>query len=113
DKLAKTVRLKGGEVVACDTLVLATGATHAYFGHDEWEPVAPGLKTIEDATEIRRRFLLAFERAEKSSDAAEREALMTFVIVGAGPTGTELSGAIPMIARKALHPDFRTIDTRN
>jgi NADH dehydrogenase len=96
-----------------DYLIVASGSHHAYFGHDEWEPVAPGLKTIEDATEIRRRFLLAFERAEKSLDAAERESLLTFVIVGAGPTGTELSGAIPMIARKALHPDFRNIDTRS
>jgi NADH dehydrogenase len=99
--------------IAYDYLIVASGSHHAYFGHAEWEPMAPGLKTIEDATEIRRRFLLAFERAEKSTDSAEREALLTFVIVGAGPTGTELSGAIPMIARKALHPDFRNIDTRS
>ncbi|HZI99383.1 MAG TPA: NAD(P)/FAD-dependent oxidoreductase [Gemmatimonadaceae bacterium] len=95
-----------------DYLIVASGSHHAYFGHDDWEPFAPGLKTVEDATEIRRRFLLAFERAEKSPDEAERESYLTFVIVGAGPTGTELSGALPMIARRALHPDFRNIDTR-
>lgn len=95
-----------------DYLIVAGGSHHAYFGHDEWEPLAPGLKTVEDATEIRRRFLLAFERAEKSLDPAERDVYLTFVIVGAGPTGAELSGALPMIARKALYPDFRNIDTR-
>ena len=95
-----------------DYLIVASGSHHAYFGHDDWEPFAPGLKTVEDATEIRRRFLLAFERAEKTSSETEREAYLTFVIVGAGPTGTELSGALPMIARRALHPDFRNIDTR-
>jgi NADH:ubiquinone reductase (H+-translocating) len=95
-----------------DYLIVATGSHHAYFGHDEWEPLAPGLKAIEDAAEVRRRFLLAFERAEKSLDETEREAYMTFVIVGAGPTGVELSGALPTIARKALYPDFRNIDTR-
>ena len=95
-----------------DYLIVATGSHHAYFGHDEWEPLAPGLKAIEDGAEVRRRFLLAFERAEKSADETEREELMTFVIVGAGPTGAELSGALPTIARKALFPDFRNIDTR-
>ena len=95
-----------------DYLIVASGSHHAYFGHDEWEPIAPGLKTVEDATELRRRFLLAFERAEKSTNEAEREAYMTFVIVGGGPTGTELSGALPTIARKALRPDFRNIDTQ-
>ena len=95
-----------------DYLIVAPGSRHAYFGHDEWELLAPGLKAIEDAAEIRRRFLLAFERAEKSLDPVEREALMTFVVVGGGPTGVELSGAFPTIARKALYPDFRTIDTR-
>jgi NADH dehydrogenase len=97
--------------IAYDYLIVASGSHHAYFGHDEWEPMAPGLKTVEDATELRRRFLLAFERAEKATDEAEREAYMTFVIVGGGPTGTELSGAFPTIARKALRPDFRNIDT--
>lgn len=95
-----------------DYLVLASGSRHAYFGHDEWEPFAPGLKAIEDAAEIRRRFLLAFERAEKSADEVERDAYMTFIVVGGGPTGVELSGAFPTIARKALYPDFRNIDTR-
>jgi NADH:ubiquinone reductase (H+-translocating) len=95
-----------------DYLVVATGARHAYFGHNEWEPYAPGLKTIEDATEIRRRFLLAFELAEKSGDEREQQEYMTFVVVGGGPTGVELSGAFPFIAKKALAPDFRRIDTR-
>jgi len=95
-----------------DYLIVATGSRHAYFGHDDWEPLAPGLKAIEDAAEIRRRFLLAFERAEKSLDPAESEAYMTIVVVGGGPTGVELSGAFPTIARKALYPDFRNIDTR-
>lgn len=95
-----------------DYLIVAPGARHAYFGHDEWEPYAPGLKAIEDASEIRRRFLLAFENAEKSDDPRERDEYLTFVVVGGGPTGVELSGALPFIARKALAPDFRTIDTR-
>jgi NADH dehydrogenase len=95
-----------------DYLIVATGSRHAYFGHNEWEPYAPGLKTIEDATEIRRRFLLAFELAEKSGDEREVQEYMTFVVVGGGPTGVELSGAFPFIARKALGPDFRRIDTR-
>lgn len=98
--------------IAYDYLIVASGSNHAYFGHDEWEPLAPGLKAIEDAAEIRRRFLLAFERAEKSDDEAERQAYMTFVIVGAGPTGVELSGAMSPIALNALYPDFRHIDTR-
>lgn len=95
-----------------DYLIVAPGSRHAYFGHDEWEPYAPGLKAIEDASEIRRRFLLAFERAEKCEDPREREEYLTFVVVGGGPTGVELSGALPFIARKALAPDFRAIDTR-
>jgi len=98
--------------VPYDYLIIATGSRHAYFGHNEWEPYAPGLKAIEDASEIRRRFLLAFESAEKSEDEREREELLTFVIVGGGPTGVELAGAMPYIARKALAPDFRKIDTR-
>jgi NADH dehydrogenase len=112
DRQAKTVQLKGGETVGYDTLVLATGATHAYFGHDEWEPVAPGLKTLEDATTIRRRVLLAFEQAEMEPDPAVREALLTFTIVGAGPTGVELAGIIAELARVTLPPEFRHIDTR-
>ena len=95
-----------------DYLIVATGSRHAYFGHHEWEPYAPGLKTIEDATEIRRRFLLAFELAEKSEDERAQEEYLTFAIVGGGPTGVELSGALPFIAKKALAPDFRRIDTR-
>jgi NADH dehydrogenase len=95
-----------------DYLIIAAGSRHAYFGHDQWEALAPGLKAIEDGSEMRRRFLLAFERAEKSRTEAERDAYLTFVIVGGGPTGVELSGALPPIARKALYPDFRNIDTR-
>ena len=98
--------------IAYDYLIVATGSHHAYFGHDDWEPFAPGLKAIEDASEVRRRFLLAFERAEKTRDEKKRETWMTFVIVGGGPTGVELSGALPTIARKALAPDFRNIDTK-
>jgi len=93
-----------------DTLILASGAHHSYFGHDDWEPLAPGLKSIEDATEIRRRILLAFERAEREPDAGERHAWLTFVIVGAGPTGVELAGALAEIAKDTLRHDFRSID---
>ena len=95
-----------------DYLIVATGSRHAYFGHNEWEPYAPGLKAIEDASEIRRRFLLAFENAEKTDDEKERKELLTFVIVGGGATGVELAGAMPYIAKKALAPDFRRVDTR-
>jgi NADH dehydrogenase len=98
--------------VGYDYLVLATGATHFYFGHEEWETFAPGLKSIEDATRIRRRILLAFERAELVDDADERRRLMTFAIVGGGPTGVELAGAIAEMARHTLRPDFRRIDPR-
>ncbi len=112
DSAAHEVLLKNGQKVRYDTLVLATGATHAYFGHDEWEPVAPGLKTLEDATTIRRRLLLAFEQAEMETDPAVREALLTFVIVGAGPTGVELAGIISELARTTLPKEFRNIDTR-
>ena len=96
---------------AYDTLVLATGARHAYFGHDEWEPFAPGLKTLEDATTLRRRILVAFERAERETDPARRAALLTFVIIGAGPTGVEMAGTIADLAKDTLPPDFRNIDT--
>ncbi|MFN2637228.1 MAG: NAD(P)/FAD-dependent oxidoreductase [Gemmatimonadaceae bacterium] len=98
--------------VPYDYLIVASGSRHSYFGHDDWEPYAPGLKAVEDASEIRRRFLLAFENAEKSVDAVEQQEYMTFVVVGGGPTGVELAGALPFIARKALAPDFRRIDTR-
>jgi NADH dehydrogenase len=93
-----------------DQLVIAAGARHAYFGHDEWEAVAPGLKTIEDATAMRRRVLLAFERAEDAIDDAERRQLLTFVIIGGGPTGVELAGSLAEHARAALARDFRHID---
>jgi NADH:quinone reductase (non-electrogenic) len=95
-----------------DFLILAPGSRHSYFGHTEWEEFAPGLKAVEDASEVRRRFLLAFERAEKAAELEDREANLTFVIVGGGPTGVELSGALPPIAREALYRDFRHIDTR-
>jgi NADH:quinone reductase (non-electrogenic) len=95
-----------------DYLVLATGATHSYFGHDDWAPFAPGLKHIADATEIRRRFLLAFERAEVVEDEAERARLLTFVIIGGGATGVEMAGAIAEVARQTLQHDFRRIDPR-
>jgi NADH dehydrogenase len=99
--------------VPYDFLVVAGGSRHAYFGHPEWEEYAPGLKSIEDALEIRRRLLLAFERAEKSLDPKERTANLTFVIVGGGPTGVELAGMLPMIARHSLPREFRNIDTRD
>jgi NADH dehydrogenase len=94
-----------------DHLILAAGARHSYFGHDEWEAFAPGLKSMDDALEIRRRFLLAFERAEATDDPAERAALLTFVIIGGGPTGVELAGLIPEVAR-GIRRDFRRLDTR-
>ena len=106
----RVLQLADGHM-AYDYLVLAAGATHAYFGHDEWAPLAPGLKTIDDATEMRRRFLLAFEGAEREADTAARRRLLTFVIVGAGPTGVELAGAMAEIARTVLREDFRHIDT--
>ncbi|HYY38585.1 MAG TPA: NAD(P)/FAD-dependent oxidoreductase [Xanthobacteraceae bacterium] len=96
--------------VPYDYLVLATGATHSYFGHDEWAEVAPGLKRIEDATRIRRRILIAFEHAEVATDEAERRRLLTFAIVGGGPTGVEMAGAISEVARQSLAKDFRHID---
>lgn len=112
DAEARVVRLDDGRAVPYDTLILATGARHAYFGHDEWEPFAPGLKTLEDATTLRRRILLAFERAELETDEQRRAALLTFVIIGAGPTGVELAGTIAELAHNTLRPEFRNIDTR-
>jgi NADH:ubiquinone reductase (H+-translocating) len=111
DAAAKRVLLEDGDALPYDTLILATGARHAYFGHDEWEPFAPGLKTLEDATTLRRRILVAFERAERETDPERRAALLTFVIVGAGPTGVELAGTIAELAQDTLPPDFRNIDT--
>ncbi|MFC7398952.1 NAD(P)/FAD-dependent oxidoreductase [Chelatococcus sp. GCM10030263] len=112
DAERRAVKLADGEAISYDTLILATGSRHAYFGHDEWEPFAPGLKTLEDATTIRRHILLAFEEAERESDPARRAALLTFVIIGGGPTGVELAGTIAELARETLRSDFRSIDTR-
>jgi len=112
DSGGRKVLLENGDPVPYETLVLATGARHAYFGHDAWEPYAPGLKTLEDATTIRRRVLLSFEQAEREPDPARRAALLTFVIVGGGPTGVELAGTIAELAHDTLRRDFRHIDTR-
>jgi NADH:ubiquinone reductase (H+-translocating) len=111
DAAGKRVLVDDGDPLPYDTLILATGARHAYFGHDEWEPFAPGLKTLEDATTLRRRILVAFERAERETDPERRAALLTFVIIGAGPTGVELAGTIADLAQDTLPPDFRNIDT--
>jgi len=111
DRKEREVVLRSGQRLPFDYLVVATGARHAYFGHDDWEAVAPGLKKIDDATHIRRRILTAFEEAEASDDETARKRLLTFVIVGGGPTGVELAGAIAELARKAVRPDFRRIDT--
>jgi len=111
DRARREVTIDGsGHRIPYDYLILAAGARHAYFGHDEWEHVAPGLKKIEDATAIRHRILVAFEKAEASTDAEERRRLLTFVIVGGGPTGVEMAGAIAELARMTLVKDFRTID---
>ncbi|MBK1990064.1 NAD(P)/FAD-dependent oxidoreductase [Sphaerospermopsis aphanizomenoides BCCUSP55] len=110
DTTAQNVMV-GSEAVPYDTLIVATGAKHSYFGKDGWEPFAPGLKTVEDAIEMRRRIFMAFEAAEKETDAAKRRALLTFVIVGGGPTGVELAGAIAELATKTLKEDFRNINT--
>jgi len=109
DTEARKVVLADGEV-GYDFLVLATGATHSYFGHDDWAFHAPGLKTLEDALFIRRRTLIAFERAEKETDAARRRRLLTFVVIGGGPTGVELAGTLVEIARHTLRREFRRID---
>ncbi|WP_292594018.1 NAD(P)/FAD-dependent oxidoreductase [Mesorhizobium sp.] len=110
DTAARTV-LTGSRRIPYDYLIIATGARHAYFGHDAWEANAPGLKTIGDATEVRARILTAFEKAEVTDDPALREKLLTFVVVGGGPTGVELAGAIIELARKAIVRDFRNIDS--
>jgi len=107
----RRLRLRGGSV-EYDYLVLAAGATHAYFGHEAWAAIAPGLKSIEDATELRRRILLAFETAEYEGSDEARRAVLTFGIVGAGPTGVELAGAIKEIAGQTIPQDYRHIDTR-
>ena len=109
DPAARQVLIDGGDPIPYDYLVLAPGAAHAYFGHPEWAPRAPGLKTLDDALEMRRRVLLAFEAAEREADAEKQRRLLTFVIVGAGPTGVELAGALAEIARQSLRQDFRRI----
>ena len=111
DPVAREVRLSDGGPIAYDTLIVAAGARFSYFGHDDWAPVAPGLKSIDDATEIRRRILIAFEAAEREHDPERRREWMTFVLVGGGPTGVELAGALGEIARDTLRRDFRSIDT--
>lgn len=113
DLTSRTVHLVSGRALPYDYLIVATGARHSYFGRDEWEPLAPGLKELEDAFVVRRRILLAFEQAEQESDPAAREALLTFVIVGAGPTGVEVAGAIAEIKSYTLERDFRNINPRN
>ncbi len=110
---AKREVVLGDRRVGYDHLIIATGARHAYFGHDAWEEFAPGLKTLEDATEQRKRILLAFERAELEPDATERAALTTFVVIGGGPTGVETAGAIAELANKALARDYRRIDPKS
>lgn len=106
----REVRFTDGAVLSYDYLLVATGARHSYFGHDEWEELAPGLKSLEDALEIRRRVLVAFERAEREPDPVRRHAYLTFVVVGGGPTGVEMAGAVAELRRYALRRDFRRID---
>jgi NADH dehydrogenase len=106
----RQVILEDGTAIGYDKLIVATGTTHSYFGHDDWAPYAPGLKTLADAIEIRRRVLLAFERAERETDAARRAAWLTFVVIGGGATGVELAGTFAEIARHTLRGEFRRID---
>jgi NADH dehydrogenase len=110
DASQRSARLKDGTLLAYDHLIVAAGATHSYFGRDEWEAHAPGLKTLDDAFEIRRRILLAFEAAEKEDDATRRNAWLTFVVIGAGPTGVEMAGTMAEIAKHTLPGEFRRID---
>jgi NADH dehydrogenase len=109
DKAARAVELEDGARIPFDSLIIATGARHAYFGHEDWEPHAPGLKTLEDATAIRRKLLLAYEHAERETDPQKRKELLTFVIIGGGATGVELAGAIIELGRITLRDDFRSI----
>jgi NADH:ubiquinone reductase (H+-translocating) len=111
DVAARRILLTDGGSVDYDYLIVATGASHAYFGHDEWAASAPALKTLEDALEIRTRMLLAFERAEREPDPLRQQELLTFVLVGGGPTGVELAGTLAEIARRTLRDEFRSIDT--
>src|SRR5216684_3817018 len=111
DLARRVVKLEDGEL-GYDYLLVASGASHAYFGHDEWEPFAPGLKTIEDALEIRRRVLLAFELAERQAETDKEQVQLNFVVVGGGPTGVELAGTLAEISRQVLANEFRTIDPK-
>ena len=113
DLAARKVVLENGEEIAYDRLILATGVTDSYFGHDDWRAHAPGLKTLEDAFDIRRRILLAFEHAEREADPAKRAAWLTFVVIGAGATGVEMAGTLAEIARHTLTGEFRRFDPRN
>ena len=113
DKESKAVILEDNESIQYDTLILATGARHAYFGNDDWAEYAPGLKVLEDATSIRHKILVAFEKAEREPDPELRKALLCFVIVGAGPTGVELAGTIAELAQHTLSGEFRNIDTKD
>lgn len=113
DAAGRNVLLEDGGKIPYDSLVVATGSTHHYFGHDNWAQYAPGLKTIEDATEIRKRILFAFEAAEREADPEKRRAWLTFVLVGGGPTGVELGGALGEIAKDTLRGDFRNIDPKD
>jgi NADH dehydrogenase len=112
DARDRLVHLTDGAKIPYDFLIVATGATHSYFGHDEWAKAAPGLKSIEDALDIRRRAFLAFEAAERISDPALRQAFLTFVVIGAGPTGVEMAGALAEIAHLSLPGDFRSVDPK-
>jgi NADH dehydrogenase len=109
DARSRCVRLESGSQLAYDWLILATGARHSYFGRDDWAPHAPGVKSLEDATAVRRRVLLALERAELETDPVRRKALLTFVVIGGGPTGVEMAGAIAELARRSVSQDFRSI----
>jgi len=111
DMASRSVSLSTGRSIDYDYLIIAAGASHSYFGHGDWQRIAPGLKTIEDALEIRRRILVAFERAEIEEDAAARQAWLTFVVIGAGPTGAELAGAVAELARHTLVSEFRRFDS--
>jgi NADH dehydrogenase len=113
DAAARKVRLEDGEDIPYDRLIVATGSINTYFGHDDWAASAPALKTLEDAMDIRRRVLLAFEHAERETDGARRAQWLTFVVIGAGATGVELAGTLAEIARRTLHGEFRRFDPRN
>jgi NADH:ubiquinone reductase (H+-translocating) len=113
DAATRSVVLENGETLSYDRLIIATGSTDSYFGHDEWRAFAPGLKTLEDAFEIRRKVLLAFEHAERETDPVKRAAWLTFVVIGGGATGVEMAGTLAEIARHSMRGEFRRIDPRN